>query len=204
MILVEGFNNTNKELKWEFSKSIDENIVTVTFERKKESGSTVNVAYRTGIGSFSRAVPGIPESEYNREYEPRLPATLRLKQLNDGEEYVYTIVVQFDKGGNLQRARDSVIVIVKVPPKITTVPNRRPNVYAGQSITLICNASGDPLPNITWTREGFTEAEFNVSDFKLHLVNLQRKDIGGYKCTADNGYGTATSLSVLNINCKLH
>ena len=91
-----------------------------------------------------------------------------------------------------------------VPPKITTVPNRRPNVYAGQSITLICNASGDPMPNITWTREGFTEAEFNVSVFKLHLVNVQRKDIGGYKCTADNGYGTATSLSVLNINCKLH
>jgi len=121
--------------------------------------------------------------------------------VNNDEEFTYIFVVTYDFNNLPTPFTDSVKVVVYVPPKITTVPNRRPNVYAGQSITLICNASGDPMPNITWTREGFTEAEFNVSVFKLHLVNVQRKDIGGYKCTADNGYGTATSLSVLNINC---
>jgi len=91
-----------------------------------------------------------------------------------------------------------------VPPKLTTVPNRRPVVDAGQNVTLARNASGDPLPNITWAREGFAEAEFDVSGYKLHLVDIRRRDIGGYKCTADNGYGTVSSLSVLNIKCKLH
>ena len=96
------------------------------------------------------------------------------------------------------------IINFLVPPKITTLPNRRSDVNAGQNVTLTCNASGDPLPNITWTREGYTESQFKASGYKLYLVNAQRRDVGGYKCTAVNGYGTATSLSVLNINCKLH
>jgi len=96
------------------------------------------------------------------------------------------------------------IIKFLVPPKITKVePDRRLVVNAGQSKNLTCEASGGPKPNITWTREGFTEAQFNASGHQLHLGSIQRKDIGGYKCTADNGYGTATSLFVLNINCKL-
>ena len=113
MIFVEGVNNTDEDLRWNFSWGNDETILTVTFERKKESGSTVDVAHRTSSGSFSRAVPGITEIEYNREYVARPPATLRLKQVNDGEEYVYTIEVAYsDKDGNLLKARDSVTVIV--------------------------------------------------------------------------------------------
>jgi len=90
-----------------------------------------------------------------------------------------------------------------VPPKITKVePNKRSVVDPGDSKNLTCEASGDPKPNITWTREGFTKAQFNASGNQLHLVNIMRKDIGGYKCTADNGFGTATGLFVININCK--
>jgi len=81
-------------------------------------------------------------------------------------------------------------------------PDRRLVVNARQSKNLTCEATGDPKPNITWTREGFTEAQFNASGNQLHLGNIQRKDIGGYKCTAVNGFGTATGLFVINVNCK--
>ena len=103
-----------------------------------------------------------------------------------------------------QQAPTGVILLiyVSVPPRITEIPVRQPSATVGTNLTLTCNASGDPTPNVNWTKEG---AEFNVSGHKLHLVNVKREDFGSYKCTADNGYGTpATSLAVVNVKCKFY
>ena len=83
-------------------------------------------------------------------------------------------------------------------------PARTSQVDAGQSLTLTCNASGDPLPKITWTREGATQANqlVNAIGYRLYLVNVQKKDVGSYRCTANNGYGTASSLALVNVRCK--
>ena len=97
------------------------------------------------------------------------------------------------------------LIYVSVPPRITEIPVRQPSATVGTNLTLTCNASGDPTPNVNWTKEGETAAEFNVSGHKLHLVNVKREDFGSYKCTADNGYGTpATSLAVVNVQCKFY
>ena len=106
-----------------------------------------------------------------------------------------------------QQAPTGVILLiyVSVPPRITEIPVRQPSATVGTNLTLTCNASGDPTPNVNWTKEGETAAEFNVSGHKLHLVNVKREDFGSYKCTADNGYGTpATSLAVVNVKCKFY
>ena len=83
-------------------------------------------------------------------------------------------------------------------------PARTSQVDAGQSLTLTCNASGDPLPKITWTREGATQDNqlVNAIGYRLYLVNVQKKDVGSYRCTANNGYGTASSLALVNVRCK--
>ncbi|XP_078380217.1 uncharacterized protein LOC144663159 [Oculina patagonica] len=87
-----------------------------------------------------------------------------------------------------------------VPPKLTIVPVREPQLSIGQNYTLTCNASGDPHPIITWTKDGVPANQFNVCGYLLHLVNVQRKDAGSYRCTASNGYGDdATSVSIVNI-----
>ena len=91
---------------------------------------------------------------------------------------------------------------VSVPPRITVLPERQSRRTLGTNYTLTCNASGDPSPNITWTKEGRTEAQFNVSGHKLYFVDIKVEDVGSYRCTADNGYGTpATSLAVVDIKC---
>ena len=83
------------------------------------------------------------------------------------------------------------------------LPARQSIATVGRNLTLTCNASGDPNPNVTWTKEG--AAQFNVSGHKLHLVNVKREDFGSYNCTAVNGYGTpATSLAVVNVKCKFY
>ena len=89
-----------------------------------------------------------------------------------------------------------------VPPKITVVPQRQPFVEVGKNLTLTCNASGDPHPRILWTKEGVASKDYNISGYKLHLVKAERTDVGSYKCTANNGYGIATSLSVVSVKCE--
>ena len=92
---------------------------------------------------------------------------------------------------------------VSVPPRITVLPSRQSRITLGTNFMLTCNASGDPTPKITWTKEGLTAVQFKVLGHKLSIVDVKREDVGSYKCTADNGYGTpATSLAVVDVKCK--
>ena len=94
-----------------------------------------------------------------------------------------------------------------MPPKITVSPNREIQLSLSsssvQNYTLKCNASGDPHPNIIWTKDGVTESQFNASGYLLHLVDVQREDAGSYICTASNGFGdNVTAIGIVNIRCK--
>ena len=90
-----------------------------------------------------------------------------------------------------------------MPPKITIAPAREPQLTIGQNYTLKCNASGDPHPNINWTKDGVPVNQFNASGYLLHLIKVTRKDAGSYRCTANNGYGQdATNVSIVGIKCS--
>ena len=91
-----------------------------------------------------------------------------------------------------------------MPPEITETPRReiQLNLDSEQNYTLRCNASGDPHPNITWTKAGIPASKFNASGYELHLVDVKREDAGSYICTASNGFGNSTtSVGVVNIRC---
>ena len=75
----------------------------------------------------------------------------------------------------IQRLNNRGLVIlmlyyISVPPRMTVLPVRQSRITLGTNFTLTCNASGDPTPNITWTKEGLTAAQFNVSGHKLSHV----------------------------------
>ena len=94
-----------------------------------------------------------------------------------------------------------------VPPKITISPAREVQLTLSsssvQNYTLLCNASGDPHPNITWTKDGVPASQFSFSGYSLQLVDVQREDAGSYTCTASNGFGdNVTAISIVNIRCK--
>ena len=60
-------------------------------------------------------------------------------------------------------------------------------VLEGNNLTLRCSASGNPTPNITWTKD--------KSSLVLHqgdtysIVDIDRNAAGNYTCTAWNGVG---------------
>jgi len=85
-----------------------------------------------------------------------------------------------------------------VPPSLTTTPNDQ-ILNEKTSATFHCTAVGNPVPKITWTKDGKTVGTGNVLRFETH-----RNHSGKYWCTADNGFNkTVNSSAQLNVLCKL-
>ena len=78
-------------------------------------------------------------------------------------------------------------------------------VNEGSSLTMLCNATGKPTPNITWTRvwENGTDSEELFIGNPWVIVNISRTATGTYRCTAYNGIGNPVNrtLNVILI-CK--
>ena len=77
----------------------------------------------------------------------------------------------------------------------------------GSLVTLVCNATGKPTPNITWTKieDNGTDSVplLPLVDGKYVLSNIQRSANGTYRCTADNGVGTPVNRTVsVTVECK--
>jgi len=91
--------------------------------------------------------------------------------------------------------------LLTVPPEIGYVSSDQ-DVCEGSLVTLSCNATGLPTPNITWTRvtDG---AQLPAVDGNYVMSNIQRSSNGTYRCTADNGAGDPVNRTVqVRIRCK--
>ena len=79
-------------------------------------------------------------------------------------------------------------------------PSTSPIVEGGNT-TLVCQASGNPQPNITWTKRGSNKT-LSYSD-ELSLSNLTRfDDKTEYKCKAMNYLGFVEASASVTIHCK--
>ncbi|XP_047483860.1 hemicentin-2-like [Penaeus chinensis] len=65
-------------------------------------------------------------------------------------------------------------------------------IKMGRTATLGCNGTGNPEPNITWTKEG---RQLKVGQ-NLTIVNAKPEDNGKYRCTASNGVGRPASTTI--------
>ncbi|XP_059382356.1 neural cell adhesion molecule 1-like isoform X10 [Carassius carassius] len=125
----------------------------------------------------------------------------------DGSELTIKDVTKLDDGDYQCIARNKagerskeVSLNVFVQPKITFLENQTASELEEQ-ITLTCEATGDPTPNIIWSfgRRVFTENEQSLdgnvivrSDARVSSLTLkyvQFTDAGQYLCTARNSIG---------------
>ena len=71
-------------------------------------------------------------------------------------------------------------------------------VAEGDSAAFHCNATGNPMPKITWIKERKTVATGDTLSF-----TAGRNQSGKYWCLADNGFNKTDNASVdLNVQCK--
>ena len=108
-IVVEGVNSTNVDLVWGVLPDNNE-VVDDLFLIRQRPGDVnlVIIATRTSTGSFN-----FETDSFANEYRANLPATLRLLNVDNTEEYVYTLQVSYDLNNVPRRMADRVTVIVR-------------------------------------------------------------------------------------------
>ena len=87
-----------------------------------------------------------------------------------------------------------------VPPEIDTAPSGK-DVVEGNSLKLFCNATGNPQPNITWTKLG--ESSVLSTSETFELTNLSTKDNEQvFFCKVDNSLGFDEANATITVLCE--
>ena len=86
-------------------------------------------------------------------------------------------------------------------PKNVTIEERLP-------MTLFCNATGNPPPTLSWTKDGSPLNDtqgitFSGDNETLSIASINRSESGNYRCVARNGRGNDLSNPAkVDVQCK--
>jgi len=85
--------------------------------------------------------------------------------------------------GNVERKTQLVVVSL---PVFTVKPPGKVFAGTGDTLTLHCNASGDPRPVISWKRQGaaLPVGRIDRRNDALIVRDLKEEDAGNYICVA--------------------
>ena len=88
-----------------------------------------------------------------------------------------------------------ILAILFLPVPASIGPLNDLTVTKGQTISLFCDVSGQPAPNVSWTHVN-TGREF--SDATWNITITDERNLGDYRCDASNMYGIASiTISVV-------
>ena len=110
-----------------------------------------------------------------------------------------TEFVSQQKARNSKANVDNLIInIFTVPPK-SAIQNCPSHVTEGHNVTLYCNATGNPPPEVAWIRSG----DVLVKD-SVHVISAINRSLSGiFQCMAWNGIGNNyTANCTVDVHCK--
>ena len=87
------------------------------------------------------------------------------------------------------------------PPTITNGANRTQDVEEGEDVYLHCDADGDPIPMVTWTKDGQILQQNNITTGSTSYLieNIELRNAGSYVCTAKNRAGSVSQSILVNV-----
>ncbi|KAJ8303958.1 hypothetical protein KUTeg_017541 [Tegillarca granosa] len=112
--------------------------------------------------------------------------------------------------GYVSRYSDS-LILHGVPPRIiSTSPSKKITVKEGETVELICNATGVPQPKITWIRKSWDSERERIRQETiskpgecLYIHNISRYCGGTFECVAHNGVQRSASAKMeIEVVCK--
>ncbi|NXN82065.1 NCAM1 protein, partial [Bombycilla garrulus] len=143
------------------------------------------------------------EDKYSFNYDG---SELVIRRVDKSDEAEYICIAE-NKAGE---ADATIHLKVFAKPKITYVENKTAMELEDQ-ITLTCEASGDPIPSITWrtstrnisneekTLDGRIVVRSHARVSSLTLKDIQYTDAGEYVCTASNTIGQDSQAMYLEV-----
>ncbi|XP_022803731.1 limbic system-associated membrane protein-like isoform X1 [Stylophora pistillata] len=148
---------------------------------------------------LEKAVTTLPH--VNEAYRPRFHVdyiqdtkasiTIVGLQRSDGGRYRFDVKTHRKDIDQLNTLSSIMELSVQYAANMTNVSDHQ-IVREGSVLQLFCQASGNPAPNITWTKvpensDHYGKALLHGSTWKFTSIN--RTASGSYNCTADNGIG---------------
>jgi len=110
----------------------------------------------------------------------------------DGGEYDCEIEADGDMPISVTHRLD-----ILIPPRVVSEPaDGNVVVKKGSSVSIKCVASGNPRPEVTWSK--VNEVDVVGKGEIMHLTQVNRHHQGVYQCTASNGVGK-TAVSQINL-----
>ncbi|XP_063845129.1 roundabout homolog 2-like isoform X2 [Scylla paramamosain] len=90
------------------------------------------------------------------------------------------------------------------PPPVIALRPRNVTVTPGGAAVLVCRAEGDPVPRVTWGRDGSALPEDDPRIIVLDSGTLQidattEEDAGQYSCSASSSAGTTSAHAFLQV-----
>lgn len=131
---------------------------------------------------------------------------LLIKDIQDSDDGIYTCRAAVIQTGEL--VERNIRVEVHIKPKIDQFPGRLEAVEE-QQFSVMCNATGKPVPEFTWIKD---RSQINVGNEDRFLVNPQtgqmsitrvdKNDYGTYTCIARNAAGYDEANVLLDVLVK--
>ncbi|KAL9952583.1 hypothetical protein ACROYT_G039854 [Oculina patagonica] len=125
---------------------------------------------------------------------------LMITDVTSQDEGKYTCVARNILGEMTSSASLSVQVGAVITQKPSSVI-----VEEGQNVTLVCQATGQPTPTVTW-RKAFShlpKEKAAVVDGTLTIRNIAKADGGAYACAAKNLVGEDSAAALVTVIDKL-
>ncbi|XP_077985051.1 protein turtle homolog A-like [Glandiceps talaboti] len=131
------------------------------------------------------------------QFEGRLSlvneASLMIYNIQTEDEGQYECKVMFLNGEHNQLRNGTLVhLIVSGPPTFLEASPSRVTFQPGHDMVLVCKASGNPPPTVTWTKDGEgieSGPRTQIDSSSLTLFRIGSSDSGAYVCMAQSTEG---------------
>jgi len=183
--------STHVQLSWRFSVASNLNLIAVILAL-----NSVDVA--TVVPSTGNAGPASGfEGRFNVTGTSQR-ATLIIFNVTEDDDGEFGCELNTFEGAQNKIFKRKMKVEVVVEASFISSPSGNQTISEGSNLTLFCDATGKPTPNVTWTRvlKNGTDGDLVFFGNPWVIVNISRTATGTYRCTAYNGIGNPVSHSL--------
>eukprot|EP00794_Sanderia_malayensis_P015842 gene15842-17438_t len=197
------------------SRLLHINVYTTPQITRAPSNQTKIISQSAG---FICQVVGIPMPSVTWYFIRHATADRRLVVLGSRftqtslNSLVITGVLKIDEGqyvcvanSSSGASQASAWLIVHVPPTFTTMPSNKTTIQSA-TVTFHCSATGDPLPALSWYRNGALLAndgvKYEIYSGSLSVKNTMVSDSGWFTCKVSSVAGQKTARAYLDVQVK--